>query len=142
MKEVTAIIRRDKLPDTKNALADLGCPSITIYSVDGRGKQKGVMYAEFDKDMADDYSTSVKLTPTPSVYAMEHDLPKAVLYVPKRMISVVVLDELVPGIIKAIIKVNQTGRYGDGKIFVSPIEESTRIRTGEVGEKTVTCEID
>ncbi|KJR40992.1 Nitrogen regulatory protein PII [Candidatus Magnetoovum chiemensis] len=142
MKEVTAIIRRDKIAETKNALAEIGCPALTIYSVEGRGKQKGVIYAELDSEMPDDYPSSVKLKPTPSVYAMEHDLQKPLLYVPKRMLSVVTTDEMVYAIVQAIIKVNQTGRFGDGKIFVSPIEESTRIRTGEKGEKTVSCELE
>mgnify|MGYP001610410972 FL=1 len=131
MKEITAIIRRDKLPETKTALDELGYPSLTIQSVDGRGKQKGAMCAEMDSEMPDSYCTAVKLTPTPSTYALEHTLPKVALYVPKRMLTIVVPDDVVSKIVKSIIKVNQTGQHGDGKIFVLPIEGAVRVRTGE-----------
>ncbi len=131
MKEITAIIRRDKLPDTKRALDDLGYPSLTIQSVDGRGRQKGAMCAEMDSEMPDSYCTAVKLKPTPSTYALDHTLPKVALFVPKRLITIVVPDDVVSKIVKSIIAVNQTGMRGDGKIFVSPIEGALRVRTGE-----------
>ncbi len=131
MKEITAIIRRDRLPETKSALDALGYPSLTIQSVDGRGKQKGAMCAEMDSEMPDSYCTAVKLKPTPSVYALEHTLPKKALYVPKRMLTIVVPDEAVDGVVKIIIEANQSGRRGDGKVFVSPIGNAMRVRTGE-----------
>ncbi len=131
MKEITAIIRRDKLPETKQVLEELGYPSLTIQSVEGRGKQKGAMCAEMDSEMPDSFCTAVKLTPTPSSYAIEHTLPKVALYVPKRMLTIVVPDDIVETVVKSIIKVNQTGKHGDGKIFVSPIEGAVRVRTGE-----------
>ncbi len=131
MKEITVIIRRDKLPETKKALDDLGYPSITIQSVEGRGKQKGAMCAEMDTEMPDSYCTAVKLKPTPSTYALDHTLPKIALFVPKRLLTIVVPDDVVTKIIKSIIKVNRTGKAGDGKIFVSPIENAVRVRTGE-----------
>ncbi len=131
MKEITAIIRRDKLPATKQSLDSLGYPSMTIQSVDGRGKQKGAMCAEMDSEMPDSFCAAVKLKPTPSTYAIEHILPKAALYVPKRLLTIVVADEAVEQIIDSIIKVNQTGKHGDGKIFVSPIDTAVRVRTGE-----------
>jgi nitrogen regulatory protein PII 2 len=131
MKEITAIIRRDKLPETKKVLEDLGYPSLTIQSVEGRGKQKGAMCAEMDSELPDSYCTAVKLTPTPSSYALDHTLPKIALFVPKRLLTIVVPDDVVTKIVKSIIKVNQTGRAGDGKIFVTPIEGALRVRTGE-----------
>jgi nitrogen regulatory protein PII 2 len=131
MKEITAIIRRDKLPETKKVLDELGYPSLTIQSVDGRGRQKGAMCAEMDSEMPDSYCTAVKLRPTPSTYALDHTLPKIALYVPKRMLTIVVPDDVVTTIIKALIKVNHTGKAGDGKIFVSPLEGALRVRTGE-----------
>ena len=131
MKEITVIIRRDKLPETKKALDDLGYPSLTIQSVEGRGKQKGAMCAEMDTEMPDSYCTAVKLKPTPSTYALDHTLPKIALFVPKRLLTIVVPDDVVTKIIKSIIKVNRTGKAGDGKIFVSPIENAVRVRTGE-----------
>ncbi len=131
MKEITVIIRRDKLPETKKALDDLGYPSLTIQSVEGRGKQKGAMCAEMDTEMPESYCTAVKLRPTPSTYALDHTLPKIALFVPKRLLTIVVPDDVVTTVIKSIIKVNRTGKAGDGKIFVSPIENAVRVRTGE-----------
>lgn len=132
MKEITAIIRRDKLQETKKALEDLGYPSLSIQSVDGRGKQRGaVCDSDLDPELPDNFCTSVKLKPTPSAYALEHTLPKVAMFVPKRMLTMVVPDDLVTTLVKAVIKVNRTGKTGDGKIFVSPVEGATRVRTGE-----------
>ncbi len=137
MKEITAIIRRDKLPETKSALESMGYPSLSIQSVDGRGKQKGAMCAEMDSEMPDSYCTAVKLKSTPSVYALEHTLPKKALYVPKRMLTIIVPDEAVESIVKMIIEANQSGKRGDGKIFVSPVEGAVRVRTGETNGEAV-----
>jgi nitrogen regulatory protein PII 2 len=137
MKEVTAIIRRDKLPETKKALDDLGYPSLTIQSVEGRGKQRGAMCAEMDSEMPDSYCTAVKLKPTPSAYALDHTLPKLALFVPKRLLTIVVPDDVVLTVVKSIMKVNRTGRAGDGKIFVSPIEGAVRVRTGEMNGEAI-----
>ncbi len=131
MKEITAIIRRDKLPETKKALDELGYPSLTIQSVEGRGKQRGAMCGEMDSEMPDSYCITAKLKPTPSVYALEHTLPKVALFVPKRLLTIVVPDDVVATVVKSLIRVNQTGKAGDGKIFVLPIEGALRVRTGE-----------
>ncbi len=137
MKEITAIIRRDKLQETKKTLDDLGYPSLTIQSVDGRGRQRGAMCAEMDSEMPDSYCTAVKLKPTPSAYALDHTLPKIALFVPKRLLTIVVPDDVVTTLVKAIIKINQTGKPGDGKIFVSPIEGALRVRTGEMNGEAI-----
>ncbi|MDA8326762.1 MAG: P-II family nitrogen regulator [Nitrospiraceae bacterium] len=131
MKEITAIIRRDKLPETRRVLEELGYPSLTIQSVEGRGKQKGALCAEMDSEMPESFCTAVKLKPTPSSYALEHALPKVALYVPKRLLTIIVPDDVVSKIVKSIIRVSQTGRRGDGKVFVSPVEGALRVRTGE-----------
>jgi nitrogen regulatory protein PII 2 len=140
VKEITAIIRRDKLQQTKAALADLGYPSLSIQSVEGRGKQRGDVACtlqDMDEDGRTCNTTVVPLKPTPSEYALEHTLPKVVLYVPKRLLTIIVEDAVVPQVVSALIAVNQTGQPGDGKIFVAPIEEAKRIRTGEVGVEAV-----
>lgn len=138
MKEITAIIRRDRLQETKKVLEDLGFPSLSIQSVDGRGKQKGMVCDnDLDPDLPDKFCTSVKLTPTPSSYALDHALPKVALFVPKRMLTMVVPDDLVTKIVKSIIKINQTGKTGDGKIFVSPVESAIRVRTSETGGEAI-----
>jgi nitrogen regulatory protein PII 2 len=89
------------------------------------------MCAEMDSEMPDSFCTAVKLKPTPSAYALEHTLPKIALYVPKRLLTIVVPDDVVTTVVKSIIKVNKTGKAGDGKIFVSPIDGALRVRTGE-----------
>lgn len=138
MKEITAIIRRDKLPETKKVLEELGYPSLSIQSVDGRGKQKGMVCDnDLDPELPEKFCTSVKLTPTPSTYALEHTLPKVALFVPKRMLTMVVPDDLVTKIVKSIVKVNRTGKTGDGKIFVCPVDEAIRVRTSETGGEAI-----
>jgi nitrogen regulatory protein PII 2 len=140
VKEITAIIRRDKLQETKKALADLGLPSVSIQSVEGRGKQRGDIACtlqDMDEDGRVCNSTVVPLKATPSEYALEHFLPKVVLYVPKRMLTIIVGDASVTEVVATLIAVSRTGQPGDGKIFVSPIEDATRIRTGEAGVEAV-----
>ncbi|MEO5358993.1 MAG: P-II family nitrogen regulator [Nitrospirota bacterium] len=138
MKELTIIIRRHMVGATKKALEGLGYPSMTIQSVDGRGKQKGVINKNLDDgdEMVDGLSAGVKLVPTPSVYALEHQLSKPVLYVPKKMLTVVLPELSVDRAVKAVIDANQTGSPGDGKIFVSPVELSVTVRTGERNAET------
>lgn len=132
MKEVTAIIRRSKVDITKKILTLLGYPAMTIQSVEGRGKQLG-MIQEIDPEVI----PSEKVLPTPATYALEHSLTRPVHYVPKRMLSMTVPDEAVEQVVEAIITVNKTGRYGDGRVFVSPVAEAIRIRTGEQGDEAV-----
>ncbi len=137
MKEITAIIRRDKLPETKRTLDELGYPSCTIQSVEGRGKQRGALCGEMDSEMPESFCTTAKLKPTPSTYALEHALPKVALYVPKRLITIVVPDDVAAKIVKSIISVNQTGKAGDGKIFITPVEGALRVRTGERNDEAI-----
>jgi nitrogen regulatory protein PII 2 len=113
MKEVLAIIQMSKMESTKNALDVIGIPSITAYKVLGRGKQRGLQI------------------PHPSQLSGSDQ--KHMKYIPKRMISVMVEDEFVPAVVAVITKVNRTGNYGDGRIFICPVDESIRIRTGERG---------
>ena len=127
MKEITAIIRRDKLPETKKALEDLGYPSLTIQSVDGRGKQKGAMCAEMDSEMPDSFCTAVKLKPTPSTYALDHTLPKVALYVPKRLLTIVVPDDVVT----TVVKVHHQGQpVGQGRRRQDLRFRLSRVRCG------------
>lgn len=137
MIEITAIIRRDKVEPTKRALEEIGCYSMTIQSVEGRGKQRGSLVEQVDTEISDCFPGNVKVKPTPSVYALEHTLPKVALYVPKKMITIVAQDDKVDSIVKTIINVNKSGKPGDGKIFVSPVEGSIRVRTGEKDEESL-----
>jgi nitrogen regulatory protein PII 2 len=117
MKEVLAIIQMNKMESTKDALDIIGIPSITVYKVSGRGKQHGLQI------------------PHPS--QLPESDKKNMKYIPKRMISIMVEDEFVPAVVAVITKVNRTGNYGDGRIFVCPVDESIRIRTGERGSVAI-----
>jgi nitrogen regulatory protein PII 2 len=124
MKEITAIIRMNRAQKTKEALLECGFPSFTVRRVMGRGKQKGLCF-EFDPPLPD----PGKETET------------CIRFIPKRMFTVVVDDASVDEVVRKIIEVNQTGHLGDGKIFVSNISETFRIRTGESGDVTVNKEL-
>ncbi len=119
MKEIIAIIRMNAIQKTKRALADAGFPSLTVKRVFGRGKQKGL-----------------HLFPPTSVNP-EDRKGNGMKYIPKRMLTMVVPDEKVEEIIRIIMKTNRTGMIGDGKIFVCPIKDAIRIRTGERGEEAI-----
>lgn len=117
MKEVLAIIQMNKMESTKNALDVIGIPSITVYKASGRGKQKGLQI------------------PHPS--RLEGSDEKNMKFIPKRVISIMVEDEFVPAVVAVITKINRTGNFGDGRIFVCPMEEAVRIRTGERGSVAI-----
>ncbi|KAF5416921.1 MAG: putative nitrogen regulatory PII-like protein [Candidatus Methanophagaceae archaeon] len=119
MKEVIAIIRMNAIQKTKRAVADLGLPSVTAEKVFGRGKQKGL-----------------HLFPAANINP-EDSKGNGMRYVPKRMLTMVVPDENVEEAIEAIMVANRTGMIGDGRIFVCPVEEAIRIRTGERGKEAI-----
>lgn len=112
MKKVEAIIKPFKLDEVKDALGDIGVQGMTVTEVKGFGRTGGKREVYRG-----------------SAYVVD--------FVPKVKIEVVAPDELVARIVEAIERAAQTGRIGDGKIFVSPIEEAVRIRTGERGEDAV-----
>lgn len=118
MKNIIAIIRMNKVNATKTALIDAGFPAFTVRKVLGRGKGNV------------DFRV---------IHGAEEGAPEAIarlkddgpMLIPKRMMTIAAEDAAVPKIVEAIIKTNQTGQKGDGKIFVLPLEEVVRIRTGE-----------
>jgi len=117
MKEIMAILRPNKMKATKDVLEALGFPSMTACRVLGRGKQKAIV---------EELKTCISIE--------DKDNSKGTMrYVPKRLMSIVVNDEDVSLVVEAIMKINHTGNIGDGKIFVSDIENAVRIRTGEEG---------
>lgn len=118
MKEVMAVIRINKINATKYALSDAG---ITSFTATGRVAGRG-------KGMVDYRLLHGAEEGRPEAIQQLGDDPKLV---PKRLITVVVSDDWVDRTVEAIIKANQTGSSGDGKIFVLPIMETTRVRTGE-----------
>lgn len=139
MKEVMAVIRRDKIAPTRKALEDIGLGAMTIHSVNGRGRHGGTPITEIDPSIPAEFDAVSKITRhmTPASYALVHSLARPVFWIPKRMVQVVVPDGKVGAVVEAIMGANRTGYYGDGRIFVSPIEEAVQIRTGEKGDKTL-----
>lgn len=112
MKKIEAIIRSEKLEDLREALDAKGLSSMTVTEVKGRGAQKGITLEWRVGD-----------------YRVE--------FIPKIKVEMVVDDNSVETIITAITSVCSTGKVGDGKIFVSPVEEVIRIRTREKGSRAL-----
>ena len=123
MKEVVAVIRMNRINQTKKVLVEAGISSMHARECLGRGK--GLVDLDILKGAEQGYEEAIS------------QLGNTQRLIPKRMISVVVPDKLVPKTVKAIISVNRTGKPGDGKIFVLPVSEAVRIRTGETGDETL-----
>jgi nitrogen regulatory protein PII 2 len=122
MKEVMAVIRANKINQTKSALIDAGLPAFTAMAARGRGRRP----VEFELLQAinENPAQGAEVLPT---------LSQGGRLIPKRLISLVVPDERVSEVVQILIKTNQTGKPGDGKIFVLPVSEILRIRTGDTG---------
>lgn len=127
MKEIIAIIRMNKINDTKKALSEIGFPSVTCRRVMGRGKKK-VNY-ELINELIDG-------KPIESTNVLE-SLSEGHRLVAKRMLLIVVNDDEVKKVVDTIIEINQTGNMGDGKIFVSTVSDTIRVRTEETGIQAV-----
>ncbi len=123
MKEVMAVIRMNMINKTKIALADAGISSITVRDCLGRGK--GLVDLSLLKGAEKGYEEAIS------------QLGQSQRLIPKRILFIVVPDKMVEKTVKTIIKVNQTGKSGDGKIFVVPVLDSVRVRTGENGNITL-----
>ncbi len=112
MRKIEAIIKPFKLDDVKEALQGLGIQGMTVTEVKGFGRQKG--HTELYRG---------------AEYVVD--------FLPKIKLEIAVRDDMVDKIVQAIVKAANTGRIGDGKIFVLPVEEAIRIRTGERGPDAV-----
>jgi len=112
MKKVEAIIKPFKLDEVKESLSGIGVQGLTVSEVKGFGRQKG--HTELYRG---------------AEYVVD--------FLPKVKLEIIVKDDLVPQVVDAILKAAKTGRIGDGKIFVLPIDEVVRIRTGERGADAV-----
>ena len=112
MKLLTAIIKPFKMDDVRAALSDIGVQGMTVTEVKGFGRQRG--HTELYRG---------------AEYVVD--------FLPKLKLEVAVADEQVDATIDAIIQAANTGKIGDGKIFVSPLEQLIRIRTGETGENAI-----
>jgi len=112
MKLVSAIIKPFKLDDVREALSEIGITGITVTEVKGFGRQKG--HTELYRG---------------AEYVVD--------FLPKVRVDAAVDDELVDQVVEAISNAAQTGKIGDGKIFVLPLEQAIRIRTGETGNEAL-----
>ena len=112
MKKIEAVIKPFKLDDVKDALHEIGVSGITVTEVKGFGRQKG--HTELYRG---------------AEYVID--------FLPKVKVEVVVEDVLVENVIEAITQAARTGRIGDGKIFVLPVDEAVRIRTGDRGTDAI-----
>ena len=139
MKEVMAVVRQEKAKETIAALAGIGVVSVTVHSLNGRGRQGGNIMECVDPEMKVDIESVSKIYkfPTPSSMAGDSKLTKPVFWVPKSLLDIVVSEVPVEKVIETITLVNRTGRYGDGKIFVLPVKDAVRIRTGETGDAAI-----
>jgi len=112
MKKIDAIIKPFKLDEVKNALHDIGIQGMTVTEVKGFGRQKGIV----------------------EVYrGAEYHIQ----FIPKVKLEIIVNDDMVEQVVQIIQERAQTGEIGDGKIFIIPVEDTVRIRTGEHGEGAV-----
>ncbi len=112
MQLVTAIIKPFKLDDVRDALAEVGVNGITVTEVKGFGRQKG--HTELYRG---------------AEYIVD--------FLPKIKVETAVTDDLVERVVEAIVQAASTGKIGDGKVFVSKLEEVVRIRTGETGAQAI-----
>ncbi len=123
MKEVMAIVRMNMMNKTKQSLSDAGITSITAKETLGRGK--GIVDLTLLQGAELGYEEAIV------------QLGQSQRLIPKRIMTIIVPDKLVQKTVKAIIKVNKTGKSGDGKIFVMPVLDAVRVRTGESGNKVL-----
>ncbi len=123
MREIMAVIRMNMMNKTKLALSDVGICSMTAKDVLGRGK--GLVDMGLMEGAEKGYEEAIA------------QLGQSQRLIPKRLLILVVQDKLVDKTVTAILKVNQTGKSGDGKIFVMPVVDSFSVRTGEGGEKVL-----
>jgi nitrogen regulatory protein PII 2 len=123
MKEVMAVIRMNMINKTKKALSDAGISSFMARECLGRGK--GMVDFSVLRGAEKGYEEAIS------------QLGQTQRLIPKRWLTIVVPDKLVKKVVETIIAANKTGKAGDGKIFVLPISETYRIRTGESGDRVL-----
>ena len=123
MKEVIAVVRMNMMNQTKKALTEAGVDAFFAHEANGRGK--GFVNPQVLAGASDGYEEAASLLGE-----------KGKLY-PKRLITIVVEDDFVDNVVESIISVNKTGKPGDGKIFILPLGDAVRVRTGESGTKSI-----
>jgi len=148
MKQIIAILRDERVEETKTALESIGVRGITFLYVIGRGEQKGRVSA---RELAGSQNRNMRMqleSPLPvdklpdaeigaAGSPFHTDAEFALGFLPKRMLVIISCDEGVNRIVQAIVNSNQTGRHGDGRIFICPMISAIRVRTGEHGDKAL-----
>ena len=112
MKKIEAVIRSEKVGPVRKALEEIPVAGLTLVQVNGHGHQRGTV----QKLRGEEFKVGI---------------------LPKTKLELIAPDEAVPAIVRVICAAARTGRIGDGKIFVYPVEEAVRIRTGESGEQAL-----
>ena len=144
MKNIIAVIREESVEKTKSALEALGLKGITFIHVTGRGEQRGTVRApDLPGTLRRDAGAQL-LTKPRRVPDSDKPEDKGVAgrkiglgFLPKRMLIIIAMDGDVAPIVQTLIDANQTGRHGDGKIFVCPAISAIRVRTGEQGDEAL-----
>ena len=124
MKEVIGVVRMNMMNQTKKALTEAGVDAFFVHEAQGRGK--GFVNPAVLEGAEEGYEEAAAVLGE-----------KGKLY-PKRLVTVVVPDSEVDAVVEAIMESNRTGKPGDGKIFVVPVADAVRVRTGETGHKSIT----
>jgi nitrogen regulatory protein PII 2 len=148
MKQIIAIIRDERVEATKSALEQTGVRGVTFLYVTGRGQQKGTVSA---RELGRVMNRNIRMQLTSSESARQlsgsgEEIPVDSFppekefefgFLPKRMLILVAYDDDVGPIVQTIVNANQTGRHGDGRIFICPMISAIRVRTGEQGDKAL-----
>jgi nitrogen regulatory protein PII 2 len=148
MKQIIAIVRDERVEDTKEALEAIGVRGVTFLYVTGRGEQKGRVSARelggsLNRNMRMQLASARPASDLPDSGTsatgdpFHPDAEFALGFLPKRMLVLIACDEEINRIVQAIVNVNQTGRHGDGRIFICPMISAIRVRTGEQGDKAL-----
>jgi len=144
MKEIIAIIRTDHVEPTKGALESVGVKGVTFFNVIGRGRQRGTIRVP-DPEGTLRKEVGVHIMQQRGIIR-DADDPKYHVpvqkeielgFLPKKMLMIAVNDDEVPRIVDTLTQINRSGQQGDGKIFVCPMTDAVRIRTGERGNKAL-----
>ncbi len=145
MKQIIAILRDERIEVTKQALEAINVRGVTFLYVTGRGQQKGKVIA---RELGGSLTRNLRMPLASAPLGNEPqgagtdmagspfhpDTEFAFGFLPKRMLVIIANDEEVSRIVQAIVNTNQSGRYGDGRIFICPMIGAIRVRTGEQGD--------
>ena len=148
MKQIIAIVRDERVEETKTALETIGVRGVTFLYVTGRGQQKGTVSAQ---EPGGALNRNLRIPPmgtecaampdgsggeiSRDVFSPEKEFEFG--FLPKRMLIIIAYDDDIESIVQAIVTANQTGRHGDGRIFICPMISAIRVRTGEQGDKAL-----